>query len=60
VRQALELEEVGKASSPEFFAAVDSLGEKAYYRLLSFRPRRDSYLGLVQFECAGAGCLTAR
>jgi hypothetical protein len=31
VRQALELEEVGKASSPEFFAAVDSLGDKAYY-----------------------------
>jgi hypothetical protein len=31
VRQALELEEVGRASSPEFFAAVDSLGDKAYY-----------------------------
>lgn len=31
VRQALELEEVGKASGPEFFAAVDSLGDKAYY-----------------------------
>ena len=31
VRQALELEEVGKASSPEFFAAVDSLGDRAYY-----------------------------
>jgi hypothetical protein len=31
VRQALELEQVGKASGPEFFAAVDSLGDRAYY-----------------------------
>lgn len=31
VRQALELEEVGKASSPEFFAYVDALGDRAYY-----------------------------
>lgn len=31
VRQALELEEVGKASSPEFFAAIDSLGDRAFY-----------------------------
>jgi len=31
VRQALELEEVGKASSPEFFAAVDALGDRPYY-----------------------------
>ncbi len=31
VRQALELEEVGKASSPEFFAAVDALGNRPYY-----------------------------
>jgi hypothetical protein len=31
VRQALELEESGKASGPEFFAAVDALGERPYY-----------------------------
>ncbi len=31
VRQALELEEIGKASSPEFFAAVDALGDRPYY-----------------------------
>ena len=30
-RQRLELEEVGKASGPEFWAAVDALGEKPYY-----------------------------
>ena len=31
VRQALELEEIGKASSPEFFKYVDALGDRAYY-----------------------------
>lgn len=30
-RQRLELEEVGKASGPEFWAAVDALGKKPYY-----------------------------
>ncbi len=30
-RQALELQEVGKASGPEFFAAVDALGKRPYY-----------------------------
>ena len=30
-RQDLEVDEVGKASGPEFFAAVEALGEKAYY-----------------------------
>lgn len=31
VRQALELEEPGKGSGPEFFAAVDALGERPFY-----------------------------
>jgi len=31
VRQALEMVGVGNASSPEFFAAVDALGDKPYY-----------------------------
>jgi len=30
-RQSLELQEPGKASGPEFWAAVDALGEQAYY-----------------------------
>lgn len=30
-RQAWELEEVGKAGSPTFWAAVEALGERAYY-----------------------------
>jgi tetratricopeptide (TPR) repeat protein len=30
-RQSLELEESGKAFGPEFWAAVDALGEKSYY-----------------------------
>lgn len=30
-RQSWELEEPGKASGPEFWAAVDALGEKPYY-----------------------------
>ncbi len=31
LRQILELEEIGKASGPEFFGAVDALGERPYY-----------------------------
>jgi hypothetical protein len=31
LRQALELEETGKASGLEFFAAVDALGDRPYY-----------------------------
>jgi hypothetical protein len=31
LRQALELEEAGKASGPAFFAAVDALGDRPYY-----------------------------
>jgi hypothetical protein len=30
-RQTLELEEVGKASGPDFFGAVDALGNRPYY-----------------------------
>jgi hypothetical protein len=30
-RQDLEVDEVGKASGPDFFAAVQALGDKAYY-----------------------------
>jgi hypothetical protein len=33
-RQSWELEELGKASGPEFWAAVEALGEKAYYPLV--------------------------
>ena len=35
-RQSLELEEVGKASGPEFWAAVDALGDKPYYPPVRF------------------------
>jgi hypothetical protein len=31
VRQALEMTGVGNASGPEFFAAVDALGDRPYY-----------------------------
>jgi len=31
VRQALEMIAVGNASGPEFFAAVDALGDRPYY-----------------------------
>jgi tetratricopeptide (TPR) repeat protein len=31
IRQSLELEAVGKASGPEFLAALDALGDKLYY-----------------------------
>ncbi len=37
VRQALELEEIGKASSPEFFKYVDALGDRAYYPPVELR-----------------------
>jgi len=30
-RQTLELEEIGKASGPDFFDAVDALGNRPYY-----------------------------
>lgn len=30
-RQTLELEEVGKASGPDFFGAIDALGNRPYY-----------------------------
>jgi hypothetical protein len=30
-RQAWELEQPGKAAGPEFWAAVDALGDKHYY-----------------------------
>jgi len=36
VRQALELEETGKASGPDFFAAVDALGDRPYYPSVIF------------------------
>lgn len=39
VRQALEMEAVGKASGPDFFAAVDALGERPYYRPLELSRR---------------------
>lgn len=39
VRQALELDEVGKASSPEFFAAVDALGDRPYYPPVELKAR---------------------
>ena len=32
LRQTLEIEETGKGSGPEFFAAVDSLAERPFYR----------------------------
>jgi hypothetical protein len=31
LRQTLELEEIGKASGPDFFGAVDALGDRPYY-----------------------------
>ena len=31
IRQSLEIEEVGKASGPEYFAQVQALGDKPYY-----------------------------
>jgi hypothetical protein len=40
VRQALELEETGKASGPDFFAAVDALGDRPYYPPVVFESTR--------------------
>lgn len=40
LRQALELEETGKASGPEFFAAVDALGERRYYPQVVFKAEK--------------------
>jgi tetratricopeptide (TPR) repeat protein len=37
-RQTWELEQAGKASGPEFFAAVLALGEKHYYEPLQLKP----------------------
>jgi len=31
LRQTLEIEELGKGSGPEFFAAIDALGERSFY-----------------------------
>jgi thiol-disulfide isomerase/thioredoxin len=39
VRQALEMIGVGNASGPEFFAAVDALGDRSYYRPIEFTER---------------------
>ena len=39
-RQALDLEETGKASGPEFFQAVDALGDRPYYPPVNFKPSR--------------------
>jgi hypothetical protein len=36
LRQSLELEEIGKASGPEFFSAVDALGDRPYYPAVEF------------------------
>jgi len=36
VRQALEMIGVGNASGPEFFAAVDALGDRPYYSPMEF------------------------
>jgi hypothetical protein len=40
VRQALELVAVGNASGPEFFAAVDGLGDRPYYSPVEYGPAR--------------------
>jgi len=37
-RQTWELEQTGKASGPEFFAAVRALGEKHYYAPVKLKP----------------------
>jgi hypothetical protein len=39
-RQALQLEEVGKASGPEFVARLRSLGERRYYEEIRLDPTR--------------------
>jgi len=40
VRQAMELIAVGNASSPEFFAHVDALGERPYYPPVEYGPEQ--------------------
>jgi len=39
-RQTWELEQAGKASGPEFFAAVQALGDKHYYAPLTMKTTR--------------------
>lgn len=38
IRQTWELEQPGKASGPEFFAAVQALGDRHYYAPLELKP----------------------
>ena len=38
IRQTWELEQPGKASGPEFFAAVQALGDRHYYKPLELKP----------------------
>jgi hypothetical protein len=40
LRQTLELEEVGKASGPDFFGAVDALGSRPYYPPVALKGAR--------------------
>jgi len=40
LRQTLELEEVGKASGPDFFCAVDALGASPYYPPVEMKSNR--------------------
>ncbi len=40
LRQTLELEEIGKASGPEFFGAIDALGDRAYYPPVELKSQR--------------------
>lgn len=42
LRQTLELEEPGKGSGPEFFGAVDALGERSYYPRVELGAARKS------------------
>jgi tetratricopeptide (TPR) repeat protein len=38
IRQTWELEQAGKASGPEFFAAVQALGDRHYYTPVELKP----------------------
>ena len=38
IRQTFELEQAGKASGPEFFAMVQALGDRYYYRPVELKP----------------------
>ena len=40
LRQTLELEEIGKASGPDFFGAVDALGSRPYYPPVTLKSAR--------------------